>query len=209
MKKSFLTIIAAVAMTLSANAQTSIIPKVGISIANVASDPKNDDAKSKIGLQLGVAAEIGITDMFAVQPELLFIQKGTKSESSDFGISAKSSTTLSYLEIPVLAKVKFGSDAAKFYAIAGPSIGIAVSGKNKVEAFGVSDSEDIEFGSEAGQIKRTDFGLQFGAGVNIKNFVIDVRYGLGLSNLSNDSSVSAKNRAIGITVGYAFPLGGK
>ena len=58
-------------------------------------------------------------------------------------------------------------------------------------------------------LNHTDFGLQFGAGVNIKNFVIDVRYGLGLSNLSNDSSVSAKNRAIGITVGYAFPLGGK
>ena len=203
MKKAFLTIIAAVALTLSANAQISIIPKAGISIASLASDPKDDDAISKIGLQLGVAAEIGVNEMFAIQPELLFIQKGAKDKnSSDFSFN------LSYLEIPVLAKVKFGSDVAKFYVIAGPSLGIAVGGSVK----GTGGSVDVEFGSDPGQVKRTDFGLQFGAGVNIKNFIIDIRYGLGLSNIANvpsGATGSVKNRAIGITVGYAFPLGGK
>ena len=188
-------------MTLSANAQTTIIPKLGVSIANIAFDPSNSDVKSKIGLQLGIAAEIGVNDMFAIQPELLFIQKGAKSKAN-----SDASLNLSYLEIPVLAKVKFGSDAAKFYAIAGPSIGIAIGGTDK----DASGSEDLKFGSDTGQFKRTDFGLQFGAGVNIKNFIIDVRYGLGLSNIINvpsGASGSLKNRAIGITVGYAFPLG--
>ena len=211
MRKVFLSI-ALAAAAFTANAQLKFIPKVGVSIANVAFSTGGEDNKSKIGFQLGGALEIGVNDMFSIQPELLFIQKGVRSEVSFLGTTVKSSVTLNYLEIPVLAKVQFGSENLKFHVNAGPSLGIAVSGTSKVEAGGQSESDPVEFGSDPGQTKRTDFGLQFGGGITFSNFVIDLRYGLGLSNIANvpsGSNDSAKNRAIGITVGYVIPLGGK
>ena len=213
MKKVFLSIVLAAA-AFTANAQLKFIPKVGISIANAAfkSGGLTITPDSKIGFQLGGALEIGVNDMFSIQPELLFIQKGFAFENSFSGTTTKSSLTLNYLEIPVLAKVQFGTDQIKFHVNAGPSLGIALSGTSKDEVGSVSQSEDVEFGSDNGQTKRTDFGLQFGGGITFSNFVLDLRYGLGLSNIVNvpsGSSDSVKNRAIGITVGYVISLGGK
>ena len=203
-------VLAAAAFT--ANAQLKFIPKVGISIANVAlkSGSITITPDSKIGLQFGGALEIGVSDMFSIQPELLFIQKGYKLE--DKGVTETRS--LNYLEIPILAKVQFGTDQIKFHVNAGPSLGIIISGADKEEGGGKPTiSRDLTIGStENDDIQRTDFGLQFGGGITFSNFVLDLRYGLGLSNIANSPSgfdFTAKNRAIGITVGYVVALGGK
>ena len=39
---------------------------------------------SKVGLTLGVLADIGITESFSIQPELDFVQKGSKIAADDF-----------------------------------------------------------------------------------------------------------------------------
>ncbi len=61
-----------------------------------------------------------------------------------------------------------------------------------------------------------DFGLQLGAGYKIANLiVVDVRYGLGLSNFIDKDSANgiddnkSKNRSFQFTVGFPIKLGGK
>jgi len=58
-------------------------------------------------------------------------------------------------------------------------------------------------------MKSFDFGLNFGAGIEISNFQISAQYGLGLTNLApvttNDAEM--KVRVIGISMAYL--LGGK
>ena len=207
MRKIFLSFVFAIT-AFAANAQFTVIPKIGFSTANIVTNPAVNDARSTTGIQLGLACDMRVTDIFSIQPELLFIQKGQKFKKSG-AIGAPSLTyTLNYLEIPLLAKLKFGNDNVKFYVAAGPSLGILVSADYK-SVFGNSITKgSLDVGSaEDDDYKSTDIGAQLGVGLMLGNFVFDVRYGLGLSNISPGANdYSEKNRALGITIGYAIAL---
>ncbi|RIJ47070.1 hypothetical protein D1614_16720 [Maribellus luteus] len=55
-------------------------------------------------------------------------------------------------------------------------------------------------------LKRMDFGLMMGAGVEIDKFQFGVGYDLGLANIdpAGDSDNFAKNRVLKISVGLMF-----
>ncbi len=205
MKKKFLTILVVLAMTLSAKAQITLIPKLGVDISNVAFTGVGLNgtlmAGPKVGLVLGTAVEVGITDVLAVQPEILFIQKGYKRTNA----GATTISNVNYLEIPVLGKVKVKIQNMTFFTIVGPAISLAISGKEKKG----DETTAIKIGSENSNTKKIDFSLQFGAGVMYKNFVFDLRYGVSLTNsavVTTGGDYSTKNRVISITVGYSLPL---
>ncbi|MFT5165834.1 MAG: opacity protein-like surface antigen [Saprospiraceae bacterium] len=203
-------------------AQISIGPKFGVNIATLGGDDVEDDGLgSIIGLQFGAAAEITINEMFAIQPELLFFQKGFALDfEEDFlgeTLKSENDLKLNYLEIPILAKVMFGAEGGpKFFATVGPSFGFGLSGEVESKAtFGgetESATEDIDFDDD--MITKLDISLSIGAGAQFAagpgNLFVDVRYLLGL-NTTDDSGDDAdvKNRGIGIAVGYLFPIGGE
>jgi hypothetical protein len=165
MKKILLSLVALVAMCLSAQAQMtlSVMPKAGISLANMSvpsllTDPNanpfefniGDDFNSKLGILGGVALNIGINDMFSIQPELNFIQKGTSYTTNSFNNNSaltnnnqkandpglgqfQFNLTTNYLELPVLGRLAFGSEDFKFFALAGPYVAMGLSGKAKTK----------------------------------------------------------------------------
>jgi len=215
-----------------ANAQSiSVGPKVGLNFSTVGYtdgdkkliDESNEDKTTLTGLHFGVAANIGVNDMFSIQPELLYSQKGAKWEDSGNELS----TTTNYLEIPVLAKFTFGSDDLKFFVNAGPYVGYMVSGKHKMVWDDEDISTDIEFDypdqndffPDENRVKpnRLDLGLALGAGVGVQagpgTFNIEARYGLGLTDISTyekerpNEYPKSSNRNFGFSVGYMFPLG--
>ncbi len=110
--------------------QITFTPKAGASLSHMSlpsdfADP-DEDYGSKIGLIIGVAVEIPIMgELLSVQPELLFHQKGFKYKWKSGGEMEEYNYTLNYIELPILAKVKFG----KFYAVAGPSFGYGIRRK--------------------------------------------------------------------------------
>ena len=207
MRKIFLSFVFAIT-AFAANAQLTVIPKIGFSTANIVSSPTPNSAVTTTGIQLGLACDMRVTDIFSIQPELLFIQKGKKNKTSSVIGSASSTHTLNYLEIPLLAKLKFGNDNVKFYVAAGPSLGVLVSADYKSVSGNSINRGSLDIGwSENDYYKPTDIDAQFGAGLMLGNFVFDVRYGLGLSNISPGANdYSEKNRALGITIGYAIAL---
>ncbi|MFV0529812.1 MAG: porin family protein [Flavobacteriales bacterium] len=172
------------------NAQSlEIIPKAGINIASQAIKGASNE-KSKVGFQGGVGLNI-LTGAggFSVQPELNFVSKGTSFKTR----GKKENYNLNYLELPVLAKYSFG----QVYVNAGPSIGFLL---------GQSDKSKVAIG----EMKKIDFGIQMGAGVAIPagpgKVIVDGRYNLGLSNISDVKSADIKNRGIMVSVGYAIAL---
>jgi hypothetical protein len=197
-----------------------IIPKLGMSLSHpsLSSDAKDpgETIQNGIGIVGGIGLELPIKGKFAIQPELLFAQKAFKDKLIDAttGYSLKTTSTLNYLEIPVLVKAKFSS----FYVNAGPSLGIGVGGKWK---YTFSDGTGSQSGT--GQVKfkkapendnsdnlyvdhRFNFSLQVGAGYVIaEKVIIDLRYGFGLSNLSADGK--SKIRSFQVTVGVPIKLG--
>ncbi|RQO39362.1 PorT family protein [Chryseobacterium sp. KBW03] len=166
-----------------------LIPKAGINFANQSIKNVNGE-KSKISFQagLGVNIQTGVKN-FSIQPEVNFISKGTKFKNS-FG---NETYNFNYIEVPVLAKYSFGP----VYVNAGPSIGFLMGKSDKIKA-------------AYGKTKTIDFGVQMGAGIAIPagpgKMIIDGRYNLGLSNISDEKGVDVKNRGFAVSLGYAIPL---
>jgi hypothetical protein len=213
MKKQVSLFASALLLALSAQAQITLIPKAGITVTSISYDEVPAGQKGRIGFVGGAGVEIGIVkNFFSVQPELLFIQKGEQYDAEGVVTKAK----LNYLELPVLAKVSFGSETVKGYVNAGPSVAFGLMGKQTVEGGPNAGETDIRFGDGSGEGRRSldnrfDFGLQFGGGASIGagpgSMVVDVRYGLGLTDLNDDTR--SKNRAFAFMLGYAIPLPAK
>jgi len=207
MKKLLLSLtISAAALT--ASAQTSPVKfgvKAGVTFPTLSISEDEDGAvKSNTGFYVGGTVDFGISEMFSLQPGLTLSNKGAKMDI--LGVTAK--TNLMYIELPVNALVNIPVGDGKVFVGGGPYYGMAISGKNKVsgsfEGESVSESEDIEFGDD-GEFKRGDFGVNFLGGYQLNNgFNIHAGYGLGLSNISNDSDAKTKNRVFSVGVGFSF-----
>jgi hypothetical protein len=205
-----------------------LIPKVGVSYSKVKVEI-SQGMKPNIGLTFGVAYNHQITEMFSLQPELNFIQKGFRQEVHEnqdgTTMDGKGKFNVNYLELPILAKVLFGEGNVKFYLNAGPSLGIGLGGKYKadytVSFLGNSQTESFEnkikFGdpdnSDEDELyldNRLELSLQSGFGIMITDkIMIDFRYGHALSSMTDDSDDEAgkiKNRVFQLTVGYPIRL---
>jgi hypothetical protein len=176
--------------------------KAGLNLANVTGNDAPDDTKMKMGFAVGGFITYAFSDLFAVQPELLYTMKGAKVQPAG---GTEASTTYNYLEIPVLFKVLLaggGNFKPNFYA--GPAVAFLLSASSDPEVPGY-DVKDAT--------KSTDFGLIGGVGADLLmgtgpgKITFDVRYDVGLSSLDNvDDGIDAKvnNSAITFLVGYGF-----
>ncbi len=161
------------------------------------------------GFRIGGFLEYPVQDMFAIDLGVLFNVKGVKFENVPIdGTTGTVTDNLNYLSIPVLAKVKFaaGGSAAP-YIFAGPQLGIRLQAKEKTEPTGGSSSEvDIK-----DEIKSTEFGLDFGAGVELPfsdmTGLIEGGYDLGLTDITKNPPAGApsiKTQTLHFEVGIKF-----
>jgi opacity protein-like surface antigen len=185
MKKIILTAVAVLSLSF-ANAQDV---KYGVKAGlNFSSLTNAEGAKSQVGLNLGGFAKIGLSDKFAIQPELLFSTQGAKFDGG--------SLNYNYINIPVMAKYNV---ADKFSLELGPQIGFLMSAKAKASG----DSVDVK-----SALKSSDFGINFGAGYEVSdNISIGVRYCMGLSQTQKElyaGETAVKNTNIQLGLGYSF-----
>lgn len=177
--------------------------KAGLNFANLHGDDV-EDLDSKMGFCAGGFITYSINDMFAIQPEVLFTMKGAKQEEEVWGETLKVTMSLNYLEIPVLAKLSIPSQGSFVPNLfVGPYLAIKLTGKAKVEYAGESEEEDIE------DLKGTDFGLVFGAGVDFvlgsSKVTVDARYTLGLTTIdASEGEADVKNGVFSLMVGYSL-----
>ncbi|WP_018343922.1 porin family protein [Cytophaga aurantiaca] len=216
-----------VATSLSAKnsmAQISVGPKVGLNLAHIYSDGDLgfDNPSNKVGFQIGGMLNAQINDYFAIRPELLFNNVGSKfkSNSSD----ATATITTNYLSLPLNFIGQYPiNDKFKIQAFAGPYAALGLGGKYKVESpFGNTDGS-IKMKKDPGTssdlyLNSMDFGLNFGLGFQYTSFVFTANYGLGLTNLEPHYKDSAYEDTRGengklynrnITFGVAYLFGGK
>lgn len=176
------------------------------------------DDKTRIipGFHVGASAELPLFDLFSVEADLLFSTKGTSIVTKEpFGsetLVTKEKQDLYYLELPLIVKVPFSIQNFKLFGFAGGYGGLGLAGKiNTSYTFGdleETEKETIKWGSEEGSdyLKRIDYGIKFGAGLNWKSFQVGLAYNLGLANISADSEIGSviKNRGLGLSLGYMF-----
>ena len=173
------------------------------------SDDAGIDIKSRTTFHLGGIIEIGIQETFALQIEAILSGKGVAINEA--GI--KAALELSYLQIPILAKVIIPTPPTSPvtpHFFAGPNFGFEVSCNFTGEGGGVSVSIGCD---ESGiESKSFDFGLLFGGGLSIGKgpvaFLVDVAFDFGLSNIDDTagSSDTIRNRTFMASVGLMFPI---
>ncbi len=153
--------------------------RAGLNIADLSGDDA-DETDSIIGFHIGGMMQYFVSPDILIQPELLFTQKGYEVEY----MGHTEDVTLSYLEIPVLAKYNFDLESVILQPFLGPALGILI------------DDDDTE-------AEGIDFGLHLGLdAVLMGNLLIGLRYNLGLTDVFED--VDAKNSVFMIGVGYMF-----
>jgi hypothetical protein len=227
MKKNILLILPLLLILVNGNAQkSSIILRGGVNLANVtiSESGRIDDAKTLTSFQAGLIGDISLGQFVSLQPGLLVTGKGSKTQSGETTDANyfKATSNPLYLEVPLNLVFKFGAnDGPRFFAGAGPYLGIGIAGKNKTEGkfFGTAfnSESDIEWSNDDpttlnyeegvgfGVMKRFDYGLNGTAGIDLKKAILSVNYGLGLAKLqsgSENSDDSNKHRVLSFTIGF-------
>lgn len=184
----------------TALAQSKMVIKAGLNIAslNQALAPEIDAPISKPGFHAGLGADLPLSGNFSVQPILQFSQKGYVADYRDR--SRRATTTLNYLELPVNLMARFGGENLKMLAFAGPYVACGIGGNTRERSNSLNDRLAIRYNYD---VKRFDYGLQGGVGVQTGYAQIQFFYQQGLSNISglyNDS----RNRVFGISFAYLF-----
>ncbi len=164
--------------------------KAGANLSNVNGDDA-DDANSRAGFHLGGVAKIGLTEMFAIQPEVVFSSQGYKVNFP--GEDGK--VRLSYINLPVMADITL---AEGFSLQGGPQIGFNISADAKYDG----DTTDLE------DVKTIDFGVGIGAQYILPmNLFFQARYVIGVTNIFEEiggEQFDAKNSVASLSIGYFF-----
>jgi hypothetical protein len=159
--------------------------KAGVNVASVnVEDGK--DLNSIVSGHLGGLVHIHVSPQFAIQPELFLSGQGGEDDGDKY--------KLIYLNLPVLFQYMFGNG---FRLHTGPQLGILLSAEEKIgnAEYDVNSSfENIDFGWEFGA------SYQFpGSGVGL-----DLRYTVGLTDITESSSSDVQNRVFAFGLFYQF-----
>lgn len=185
-------------LALSAGAAFSQLPsfnlgvKGGINMASIKSD-KFFDEENRLGYQFGLWARLGGAG-FYVQPEAYLAGKGGKfNVDQSNGVSADGKVNFTTLDVPVLLGNKIGFNKLNVRFMAGPIVSFILDDSFKGNAQNITDIDDY---------KNQTWGAQLGAGVDIGSMTVDLRYEIGITNVSKSGQYDQKQNLWHLSLGY-------
>lgn len=228
MKKGLILVLFALVSVVSYS-QISWNAKVGMNMSNLTG---MEESSMKIGYNIGVGMEYQFTDMWSIQPSLMFTTKGAKQDFSEEGYKDEYTYNPMYLQLPIMAAARFAvSDNMNVVVSAGPYLAFGIGGKVKNEFTDWNEDTDQEFlNSEKSDIfkdvkdedgdliskgaKKFDFGLGIGVALEFNKFFVGLNGEFGLAKFTDvpefdkDYNIigkkSVKNLNFSIGVGYKF-----
>ena len=190
---SFVTMLAVLAIQPAfGQAALSLGLKGGLNFANINTSNIGSAYASRTGYHVGAFVLVKFAK-FGIQPEIIYSQQGSSVQFSGPNVD----TNLSYLNIPVIAKLYL---VGGFNLQVGPQFGFLMSATGPV----LSSGGSVTTGDIKSSLTGSDISIGIGAGVDLPfglNF--DARYNLGVSDVNNQAgSAAAKNQVFQFSVGY-------
>ena len=159
--------------------------KGGLSVANLATnDGEVEDRNVKYGFTGGLFYNTPLGNAFALQPEMLYTQKGARYDVLGVEIETRSA----YIELPVLFQLTL---LDPFYLYAGPQLSYLVDVETTYNSNGQIQFEDED---DPDDYNRMDVGGAVGAGINFNNAFIDARLALGAIDFDKDRTIDGIER---------------
>ncbi|WOK04996.1 porin family protein [Imperialibacter roseus] len=145
-----------------------------------------DDENMKIGFNAGVYYKAQLTDVLAIQPEILYSLKGAEViyDNTFLGIgNGKYRFNLSYVDVPVALKI---SPVGNFYIEAGPYVSLLTSAK--VKRIDSNGDKEVVDELDRDNFNTVDYGMFGGVGFNFTGGSLGVRYNYGLQEIGESGS---------------------
>jgi len=163
-------------------------------------------AASRTGWLVGPTGMVWLSDALGIEFDALYVSKGFDPNTAG-GVT--SALDLSYLDVPITAVVSLpaaGRSMLQARLRGGVSFGFRVRcsvDQGTGDVTGITDCNPDNVGT-------FDLGLIGGAGIKVGRgrggLVIDASYTLGLLDANLGSELTARNRALMLSVGYLFPI---
>lgn len=199
MKKLAIIAVVTIGSLCTANAQSiNIGAKAGVNFSNLTGDIEN--TKIRTSFHFGGVAEFKLSELFSLQPELLYSSQGVKQETDEGSESLSTVTSkIDYLNIPLTAKIYITD---WFNIQAAPQVGFLISATQE------SDNPEIQTVEDFKEVlKEIDFSFKIGAEYKAPSgLFFDAHYNLGLANINDlvNDDANFKNGVIQLSVGFLF-----
>jgi hypothetical protein len=181
--------------------------KLGGNLSNLYVDDVTDE-KAKFGFHAGVFAKAPVSELFAIQPELLYTSVGSKIGSYTILQTRDVNFNLNYIQLPVLAVVTLSAVNIQF----GPYVSYLVNAnvKNvKVDNNGIPTSSTDGRDLNRDDFNMLDYGLAGGIAFDLSGFQIGARYNYGLrevgkGGIAGGLTNNSKNSVAQVYIGIGF-----
>lgn len=225
-------LLAAMAMAIISGLKAQFYIQGGVNLANITqtTDGQTEDNNMLTTFNAGILGRFGLSKVVDLETGLLFTGKGAKAQTY-FTSSTTDNYVLTkfnpyYIEAPLNLVVRFPVKGTKgIFIHGGPYAAIGVAGKSTTDQklLGISghSENDIEFANDDPftsrqedasyyKLKRFDFGLNAGGGIDLGKVLLKVNYGLGLTKINSTESNNAsddKNKYRTLSFSLGIPLG--
>ena len=173
-----------------ANSQIQFGIKAGVNITdlNVSGQNVISGIKPRVDFHAGLIANVHISKSFDIEPEVVYSAQGGNIKDSAGSLKSE------YINVPVILQFHVYSG---IIIESGPQLGFLISSKYSTKNIHL----DVKY-----QSKTTDFGWAFGLGYKIPvvNLGLDLRYNLGITNISRVSPFVINNSVFQFGFFYLF-----
>jgi Outer membrane protein beta-barrel domain len=214
-----------------ADAKSQVYVQGGINLANITKTKSGETQDNNLltTFNAGLLGRLNLSTAIDLESGLLLEGRGAKintyftSSSNDNYV--KTTFNPLYLEVPLnlVLRIPLQKTTNVFFN-AGPYAAMGIGGKSKTESKFLgstsNSSADIKFSNDDpftsqqddaayGKLKRFDFGLNFGGGLDLGKVLLKLNYGFGLTKINStqsDNSADDKNKYRTISVSLGIPL---
>lgn len=177
--------------------------RAGMNVSNVWDTHAEDfSADPRLGFVGGVNVTIPLGKFLAIQPEVLYSQKGYRATGSVLGMNYELTHRADYLDIPLLLAIR----PASFISIlVGPQFSFHLYEKTTITSGEFSTAQSKQF--ENDNIRKNRLGAHLGLDFNLKHVVISPRFAVDFQDNKGDGTSTDpryKNLYFQLTVGYRF-----
>ncbi len=176
--------------------------KIGFNSSKMPTEFTNiSDVKdqAKTGFLTGAFLRVNLPVIY-LQPEVYFTKKGGNFQSSTLYPNQvyTQQTVLNTIDVPVLVGVKLiNLKVVNFRLMAGPVASFVSSQDISKQLNGVDPNATLP----PEKLKKTIWGIQAGAGIDVLKFSLDVRYEWGLNNISDYTGMTTKTKLLNVSLG--------
>jgi hypothetical protein len=195
--KKLLLVIAAMCIVAISNAQVlgfSFGPKIGVNLSQVTTNVSTITDQMKTGYDLGAFMRFGGKCYF--QPELLYSTSGVKFPSAPGG--SANDISLKSINVPLMFGARLiNLKVVNVRVLGGPIASFLIDKTVNYNDVGGVTRKEVS-------INNAKWGVQFGAGVDVLMFTLDVRYNYDFNKqISQQANEFEWNKqAVNVTLGW-------